>query len=511
MKKNLYLILSLLIFSYTRTQAQNSDHPIKFGFGTHVIDYNVNQDYFGDLIDTTHDWNNGFVLNRITLGGNLNPSFSINGSMSVAYIENDLTAKPAEFGIFSDADLTLNYHFANGYIFSERSCIDPYLFAGASVNYLSINNEKNTLFAPKLGLGFDIWLTEQFGVNLQTGYAINGDPGTDYMQHAIGVIIRFGEGKDTDGDGFADWEDACPDKAGIALFMGCPDSDNDGITDALDACPNDAGLPAFSGCPDSDNDGLADKDDTCPNEKGLVIFGGCPDSDSDGIADKDDRCPKDKGLKELSGCPDTDGDGIADMDDACKTQKGLEKFGGCPDSDNDGIADKDDRCPKDRGDKIMSGCPDNDGDGIADIDDNCPDKPGVKSNKGCPAIEEKEKKEIIQKINFAAKAIQFESGKDIIKTSSYATLDNIVSIMKLYPATGWSIEGHTDDQGDDKMNQDLSDRRAAAVRKYFIDKGINESRLTSAGFGESRPIAPNNSATGRAQNRRVEIKLVEKD
>ena len=430
MKKNLYLILSLLIFSYTRTQAQNSDHPIKFGFGTHVIDYNVNQDYFGDLIDTTHDWNNGFVLNRITLGGNLNPSFSINGSMSVAYIENDLTAKPAEFGIFSDADLTLNYHFANGYIFSERSWIDPFLFAGASVNYLSINNEKNTLFAPKLGLGFDIWLTEQFGVNLQTGYAINGDPGTDYMQHAIGVVIRFGEGKDTDGDGFADWEDACPDKAGIALFMGCPDSDNDGITDALDACPNDAGLPAFSGCPDSDNDGIADKDD---------------------------------------------------------------------------------RCPKDRGDKIMSGCPDNDGDGIADIDDNCPDKPGVKSNKGCPAIEEKEKKEIIQKINFAAKAIQFESGKDIIKTSSYATLDNIVSIMKLYPATGWSIEGHTDDQGDDKMNQDLSDRRAAAVRKYFIDKGINESRLTSAGFGESRPIAPNNSATGRAQNRRVEIKLVEKD
>ncbi|MFZ1634112.1 MAG: OmpA family protein, partial [Chitinophagales bacterium] len=76
-------------------------------------------------------------------------------------------------------------------------------------------------------------------------------------------------------------------------------------------------------------------------------------------------------------------------------------------------------------------------------------------------------------------------------------------------STSWSIEGHTDDQGEDKMNQELSDKRAAAVRKYFVSKGIAESRLTSIGYGESKPIADNKTSAGRAQNRRVEIKLVE--
>jgi outer membrane protein OmpA-like peptidoglycan-associated protein len=501
----LVLVLSISFSAF----AQNADHPVKFGFGTHRVDYNVNEDYFGDLIDTTYDWNSGFALNRLTMGGTLNPSFSLSGSASFAYIDKELLNTPEDLGMFMDLDLTLFYHLANGYIFPVRSCTDPYVFAGAGLNYTDINNKKRTAFTPKLGLGFDFWLTEQFGLNLQTAYAIADDEGIDYLQHSAGLIIRFGKGEDTDGDGIPNWQDACPDKAGIEKFMGCPDTDNDGITDAQDVCPNDAGSATFGGCPDSDNDGLADKDDTCPNEKGLAQYGGCPDTDEDGIADRDDRCPKDAGPTALSGCPDADGDNIADLDDACKNEKGLEKFNGCPDSDNDGIMDKEDRCPKERGDKAMNGCPDNDGDGIADFEDSCPDKPGVKANRGCPAIEEKEKKEIIEKINYAAKAIQFESGKDVIKPSSYATLDNIVSIMKLYIGTNWSIEGHTDDQGDDKMNQDLSDRRAAAVKKYFIDKGIKESRLSSVGYGESKPIANNKTSAGRAQNRRVEILLVE--
>ena len=117
---------------------------------------------------------------------------------------------------------------------------------------------------------------------------------------------------------------------------------------------------------------------------------------------------------------------------------------------------------------------------------------------------------IIEKINYAAKSIQFETASDVIKTTSFATLDNIVSIMVLYPSTSWSVEGHTDSNGDDKMNQDLSDRRAASVKNYFIAKGVAETRLSSVGFGETTPIADNATSTGRAQNRRVEIKLVEK-
>ena len=83
--------------------------------------------------------------------------------------------------------------------------------------------------------------------------------------------------------------------------------------------------------------------------------------------------------------------------------------------------------------------------------------------------------------------------------------------MKQYPQTKWDIEGHTDDVGKDASNLDLSDRRAASVKNYFISKGISADRLTSKGYGETRPIADNKTAAGRAQNRRTEIHLIQQE
>lgn len=507
----LYLVLILVLGTFT-TKGQNVDHPFKFGFGTNFIDYNSeNEGYFKDLFDTS-DIEMGLVISHYTFGGSLNHSFSLEGAISINNIKVNALTGVNESKLFVDGELGLNYHLANGYLLKEDGWFAPYILGAVGANYLENSDPDVTTIFPegKFGIGTDLWLTPLFGFNIQTAYVHQFDDfGVDYMHHSVGMVIRFGKGEDTDGDGIPNWEDSCPDKAGIVLFNGCPDTDNDGITDAEDACPTEAGSILFHGCPDSDSDGLADKDDDCPNEKGLPQFNGCPDSDSDGIMDKEDRCPQDAGLAEFKGCPDSDGDGIPDLDDACKDEKGLPQFNGCPDSDGDGIADKDDRCPKQRGDKNLQGCPDNDGDGIADIDDKCPDKPGLKSTGGCPALAEAEKKKIIEKINYAAKAIQFETSSDVIKKASYPTLDEIVGIMVLYPATSWSIEGHTDSQGDDKMNQDLSDRRAASVKNYFIGKGVAESRLSSAGFGESVPIADNNTSAGRAKNRRVEIKLME--
>ena len=507
-----YSLLFALLLAFTALHAQNSDHPFKFGFGTNLVDYNAEaESYFKDLFDTA-DIETGWVVSRYTFGGTLNKSFSLGAALAINSISVNPRTGASGSALFLDGELNLNYQLANGYILKETSCFAPYIFGAVGGNYLENDEPDAVTFFPegKLGIGADLWVTPLFGFNFQTAYVRQfSDKGIDYAHHSIGMVIRFGKGADNDNDGIPNWEDNCPDKAGIPLFQGCPDTDNDGITDALDACPTDAGLALFNGCPDSDSDGLADKDDSCPTEKGLVAFNGCPDTDADGIADKDDRCPQDKGAAEFKGCPDSDGDGIADLDDACKNEKGLAKFGGCPDSDGDGIADKDDRCPKERGEVALKGCPDSDGDGVANLDDRCPDKPGLKVNGGCPVIDETEKKKIIEKINYAAKSIQFETGSDVIKPSSYATLDNIVSIMTLYPSTSWSIEGHTDDQGEDKMNQELSDKRAAAVRKYFVSKGIAESRLTSIGYGETKPIADNKTSAGRAQNRRVEIKLVE--
>ena len=110
----------------------------------------------------------------------------------------------------------------------------------------------------------------------------------------------------------------------------------------------------------------------------------------------------------------------------------------------------------------------------------------------------------------ALKGIQFESGRDVIKRSSYGILNNVADIMKENPTYKLIIDGHTDAQGDDQKNQVLSEKRAAAVKKYLVGKGVEEGRLTSRGFGETKPKATNDTREGRAENRRSEFMIVSK-
>jgi outer membrane protein OmpA-like peptidoglycan-associated protein len=287
--------------------------------------------------------------------------------------------------------------------------------------------------------------------------------------------------------------------------MGCPDRDNDGIIDKDDKCPDAAGLATLMGCPDRDSDGIADGDDKCPDVAGLAAMMGCPDRDGDSITDAEDKCPDAKGTVAMRGCPDTDGDGMADDLDKCPREAGPASNGGCPlaDRDKDGIVDAEDACPDKKGTAAMRGCPDTDGDGIADNDDRCPEKAGPASNKGCPEIKVEDKK-VLER---AIKLVQFESGKATLLKSSYDVLDEVVRVMNTYPEYSLKIEGHTDSQGDDKMNQELSARRAKTCLDYLVSKGISTGRISSAGYGETRPVATNDTAAGRAQNRRVMFEL----
>lgn len=228
------------------------------------------------------------------------------------------------------------------------------------------------------------------------------------------------------------------------------------------------------------------------------------DSDGDGIPDDKDDCPSIAGTEQFNGCPDSDGDGISDKDDACPLVAGLAQFQGCPDSDGDGISDKDDKCPYVAGIASREGCPvpDKDGDGFNDDEDRCPDVYS-KTNGGCPEI----RREVITQVEKAAKAIFFETGKATIKKNSYKSLDAVVRILKSDPSLYADIEGHTDDVGDDASNMTLSQNRAQSVMDYMVSKGIDSSRFTAQGFGETQPVADNTSAAGRAQNRRTVIKL----
>jgi outer membrane protein OmpA-like peptidoglycan-associated protein len=115
--------------------------------------------------------------------------------------------------------------------------------------------------------------------------------------------------------------------------------------------------------------------------------------------------------------------------------------------------------------------------------------------------------EIVKAVNLIATKIHFETASATIKSSSYSDLDSLVVILQKFPTVDAMIEGHTDNVGDDKSNLDLSQKRADAVKAYIIGKGVEGFRITATGYGETQPIASNDTPEGRQQNRRVEVKL----
>jgi outer membrane protein OmpA-like peptidoglycan-associated protein len=389
-------------------------------------------------------------------------------------------------------------------LFKHGNLINPTLSLGIGSTYNTDQNQFD--FNIPAALGFNIRFMENLYANVQSQYrfSIENRPG---WHHGVGFTFYFGESAppDRDKDGITDANDKCPDVFGLAALMGCPDRDSDGVADGDDKCPDVAGVAALMGCPDGDGDGIADAEDACPTVKGLAAFRGCPDTDNDGIQDADDKCPREAGPANNGGCPvrDRDGDGIADADDACPADKGPASTKGCPDRDGDGIADSNDACPDKPGTAAGKGCPDTDGDGIYDNEDRCPDRPGVAALRGCPEI----KKEDKAKLERAIKLVQFESGKSTLLQRSYAILDEVVSVMNQYPEYSLNIAGHTDSQGDDKLNQDLSERRAKACFDYLVSKGIAAGRMAHAGYGETQPVGDNKTAAGREQNRRVVFDL----
>jgi OOP family OmpA-OmpF porin len=276
----------------------------------------------------------------------------------------------------------------------------------------------------------------------------------------------------------------------LGIFLGKPveieqkikDKDKDGIIDSKDACPTQAGTAATNGCPDRDADGVADKIDQCPDEPGLIGNHGCPvrDKDNDGVTDDLDKCPDVAGLKKYNGCPipDSDKDGVNDEEDKCPTLAGVARYNGCP-------------------------VPDTDKDGINDEEDKCPTVAGIPANNGCPEI----KKEIIEKVNFAARRIQFEKAKANLLPASLKVLDEVAEIFRQNPDLKLSIEGHTSNEGNYEVNMELSKQRAETVKRYLITKGIDSNRMRAEGFGPNKPLNNGKTLEEMALNRRVELKL----
>ena len=300
------------------------------------------------------------------------------------------------------------------------------------------------------GLTARVRLPAGFEVAAGATAGLTPAPGTPPFRILLSVAWASGADSDGDGDRIVGRADACPDEA----------EDWDGFMDR-DGCPD----------LDNDNDGLVDGEDRCPDEPedydSWQDGDGCPEPDNDGDRQPDER----------DGCPDE----AEDLD-------GFEDTDGCPDLDNDG-------------------------DEIPDTADACPDFPEVinafEDDDGCP--DESNVRLIGDRIEIL-NAIQFVPGStDEVLRESFAVLEDVLAVLRVRQEIAVvRVSGHTDDVGDAASNLALSEGRAMTVMRYLIHHGIDPDRLEAAGFGESRPIAPNDTDAGRTLNRRVEFDIVER-
>ena len=446
------LLALLLVTGFSNVNAQDENNPWAVGFGVNAVDFyptnpqtNWGGNWMNEFMNAGDHWNIIPAISRITVGRYISDGFSFEVDGSFNQISKMGDMEVADEA-FWGVDGVVKWSIGS---VAELGWWEPYLLVGGGYTWMG---DYDTA-ALNGGVGMNFWFNDKVGLNIESKLRQSFESDLKgHFQHSAGIIFKMG-GKDTDGDGIYDKHDACPEVFGLAEFNGCPDTDGDGIMDSEDACPNVAGLAEFNGCPDTDGDGIADKDDACPTEKGTKANKGCPDTDGDGVVDKDDACPTVAGPAENKGCP-------------------------WPDTDGDGVVDKDDKCPT-----------------VA----------GPASNNGCPEELTPAHAEALKEL---ARTVYFETGKATFKAETTGRLDSAFAIINDYPNSKFHIEGHTDSTGSAAINAKLSEARANAVRDYLISKGVPADHLTAKGYGPSQPIDSNKTRSGRAMNRRVEIKLV---
>ncbi|MGN1071132.1 MAG: OmpA family protein [Bradymonadia bacterium] len=331
---------------------------------------------------------------------------------------------------------------------------------------------------------------EEFGrMELSDG---NGRRGEEHITFAdemikeadsksLDILCQDPKLQDRDKDGIIDSEDKCPDTPGKREYKGCPDPDidKDGVCDAwvaemnlqkefpcqgIDACPNDPGELAYMGCsnPDRDSDGICDQWVSASN-----------------LQDKFKKQCKDK--------------------DLCEDVAGLAEYQGCPnpDSDKDGVCDP--WVAERNLGSVFTQCVGS---------DKCPFEKGVVEENGCPPPR---KYVVVTDTQIELKEqFFFATNKTKVLAKSEPLLDEIASVLKDNPTIHISIEGHTDSSGKYKSNIKLSQGRAKSVMQELIKRGIDKNRLTSAGFGPDKPIDTNDTPEGRANNRRVELRITQR-
>jgi outer membrane protein OmpA-like peptidoglycan-associated protein len=250
------------------------------------------------------------------------------------------------------------------------------------------------------------------------------------------------------------------------------------------------------------------------------------DRDRDTVFDDEDACPDVPGIRtadpKTNGCPrgDRDSDTVFDDEDACPDVPGIRtadpKTNVCPrgDRDSDTVFDDEDACPEVPGirtsDPKTNGCPrsDRDNDTVFDDEDACPDVPGVRTTdpktNGCPPAGDQVRLEgdkiLLDDI------IHFEIDSPRVPHLSWPIIRKVADFIKANPdVLEIDIEGHADETGTTEHNLILSRMRADAVKKIIVEYGVDEKRITTHAYGESRPKVPGHAEDQLKLNRRVEF------
>lgn len=234
------------------------------------------------------------------------------------------------------------------------------------------------------------------------------------------------------------------------------------------------------------------------------------DSDGDGVGDNSDQCQDTPpgAVVDRQGCPvDSDRDGVFDGLDHCPgthpTARDKVDIYGCPyDSDYDGVADYLDACPNNPAGALVdaNGCPiDSDGDGVPDGLDDCPHTlPDVDVDKfGCMDLEVFAQPLVLN--------IDYVSGSFEVDPNTRERLRRLAGLLNFVESIRLEIVGYTDNVGSSTANQQLSEKRAQRVMGFLESLGVERSRMKALGLGETNFVASNQTAEGRARNRRVEI------
>jgi outer membrane protein OmpA-like peptidoglycan-associated protein len=284
---------------------------------------------------------------------------------------------------------------------------------------------------------------------------------------------------------------------------------------------------------DDDKDGIPDRDDVCAREKedfdGFQDQDGCPEIDNDGdsVNDVMDKCPIEAedldGYADQDGCPETDNDkdGLPDAQDKCPSEPedmdNFEDYDGCPelDNDKDGVQDAQDKCSAIAEDmdqfEDTDGCPepDNDQDKIPDLNDKCPNEAeaynGFEDGDGCPDMSRSLLNSTPLEKRTLLKQARFMGNTSELLPESFASLDTLAERIRGMPGVMLEIRGYWDGAGAELEGFRNSENRAIAVRRYLVSKGVEGNQILARGMGSRDPIGNNKTASGRLQNRRVEL------